>query len=611
MIIYKKDFLLIFFFSILFFFNKWFFSFYFYDEDLSIRIIFEQISDGYLYFAHLEALSNLNFNNSFDPNIKNLNNLPVPIGAIFFHSIFKLLFGNISVILLEFIFTFLFFLLFFLISNKFGLKGNHSLLVPIVFFSVPSFFSLIEIDYIQYLTNIMNNFYNLRFPIPMVTNLYFFVFVFYLLYLVDKNIFKIKNFIILGIICALTLSSYYYFFIIEIITLIIFLIWKTKYKFPDLISKNIKYYIVFFLTLTFLSIPFFFILTTSENDYGLRIYIIDLNLEKKKILITYILNKLIELKFLLIFSSICFINFFYFTKKKQNHEYFNILFIIFIASILSPLVFIIFSTKVSLVYHFTNIILLTIYLFLFFFIFDQIKFLFENRIASFLLIIILSSIFIANNYFVYKKNYNNNYESNYRNSFNKVIKEINNYKTKKQDLSLLTFDQKLMVWSIMNDVQNIELLSAVLTPKKNYMIENDLIDAFKLLNLNAYDYLNFFKNKKQNWRYLNKYTQQFFWGTYSASSLGTYKNSKDFDKETLKFIKNTSPLYVQSLVIPNSEFDRFEEKFLSRIYKETNNIDLIIISKRNPLYEKISYINNNYELKEINGDFKFFYKKNK
>lgn len=611
MIIYKKDFLLIFFFSFLFFFNKWFFSFYFYDEDLSIRIIFEQISDGYLYFAHLDALSNLNFNNSFDPNISNLNNLPVPIGAVLFHSIFKLLFGDISIILLEFISILLFFLLFFLISIKFGLKENLSLLVPIVIFSIPSFFSLVGIDYIQYITNITNNFYNLRFPIPMVTNLYFFVFIFYLLHLVDKNIFKIKNFIILGIICALTLSSYYYFFIIEIITFVIFLIWKTKNKFSDLILKNLKYYIVFLLTLIFVSLPFFLNLMISENDYGLRIYIIDLNLEKKKILITHLFNKLIELKFVLIFLLICFINFFYFIKKKQNYKYFNILFIIFIASILSPLVFIIFSSKVSLVYHFTNIIILTIYLFLFFFVFDQIKLLFENRFTSFLSIIFLLSIFTANNYFVYKKNYNNHYELNYRNSFNKVISEINNFKTKKQNLSLLTFDQKLMTWSIMNDIQNIELLSAVLTPKKNYMIEDDLIDAFKLLNLNVYDFLNFFKNEKQNWRYLNKYTQQFFWGTYSASSLGTYKDSKDFDKETLKFIKNTSPLYVQSLVIPNSEFDRFEEKFSNRVYKETNNIDLIIISRRNPLYEKISYINNNYELKEINEEFKFFYKKNK
>ena len=139
MIIYKKNFLLIFFFSFLFFFSKWFFSFYFYDEDLSIRIIFEQISDGYLYFAHLDALSNLNFNNSFDPNISNLNNLPVPIGAVLFHSIFKLLFGDISIILLEFISILLFFLLFFLISIKFGLKENLSLLVPIVIFSIPSY----------------------------------------------------------------------------------------------------------------------------------------------------------------------------------------------------------------------------------------------------------------------------------------------------------------------------------------------------------------------------------------------------------------------------------------------------------------------------------------
>ena len=140
------------------------------------------------------------------------------------------------------------------------------------------------------------------------------------------------------------------------------------------------------------------------------------------------------------------------------------------------------------------------------------------------------------------------------------------------------------------------------------MIENDLINAFKVLNLNSSQVIEFFANEKKGWRYLNPNTQKFFWGTYSASALKTYKNSKDFDQDTLEFISKTSPLNVQSLVIPKEEFVRLKNKFNK--YKNNNKIkpDLIIISKRNRLYNKIKNIDYHYSEKEINNFFKVLYK---
>ena len=165
-----------------------------------------------------------------------------------------------------------------------------------------------------------------------------------------------------------------------------------------------------------------------------------------------------------------------------------------------------------------------------------------------------------------------------------------------------------MMWSIMNGIKDIKLLSAVLTPKTNDMIENDLINAFKVLNLNSRKFIEFFANEKKGWRYLNPNTQKFFLGTYSASALKTYKNSKDFDQDTLEFISKTSPLNVQSLAIPEEEFVRLENKFNK--YKNNNKIkpDLIIISKRNRLYDKIKNIDYQYSEKEINNFFKVLYK---
>ena len=57
------------------FIGKWLSSYYFYDEELGIRIIFDSQEDSYFYFPYIKALSSLDFNNSFDSNILNLKNI--------------------------------------------------------------------------------------------------------------------------------------------------------------------------------------------------------------------------------------------------------------------------------------------------------------------------------------------------------------------------------------------------------------------------------------------------------------------------------------------------------------------------------------------------------
>ncbi len=74
--------------SILLFSIKWILSFYFFKENLSVRIIFESVTDGHYYYPLIKYLVFFEFNNSFDPNIDNLKIIPLPIAGIFFHSIF-------------------------------------------------------------------------------------------------------------------------------------------------------------------------------------------------------------------------------------------------------------------------------------------------------------------------------------------------------------------------------------------------------------------------------------------------------------------------------------------------------------------------------------------
>ena len=63
----------------------------------------------------------------------------------------------------------------------------------------------------------------------------------------------------------------------------------------------------------------------------------------------------------------------------------------------------------------------------------------------------------------------------------KLSKNVTNLIRENKDISLLTFDPRLMVWSILNDVEEIKPLSGQLVSKTHLMIENDLIDSFKFL----------------------------------------------------------------------------------------------------------------------------------
>ena len=114
-----------------------------------------------------------------------------------------------------------------------------------------------------------------------------------------------------------------------------------------------------------------------------------------------------------------------------------------------------------------------------------------------------------------------------RSEFDKVVKIINF--NQENNSSLLTFNYKFMQWAVLNKkVKFLNLTMSGLTPKTSEMIEDDLINVFKFFRLNEDDFAIFFENKKSGWRYLIKNTQFFFYMKYTANSLHTYYNSKNF-----------------------------------------------------------------------------------
>ena len=126
------------------------------------------------------------------------------------------------------------------------------------------------------------------------------------------------------------------------------------------------------------------------------------------------------------------------------------------------------------------------------------------------------------------------------------------------------------------------------------MIEKDLIETFKFLNLKKKHFKIFISNKKIGYRYLNPEMRQLFWQKYQANSLFTFKNSKDFEEKTLRFIQNSSPFYVHQFAIPNFELKRLENKFDDIRANKNFKPDIILMNLSKKILNEYSLDQNKY-----------------
>ena len=168
---FNKKTILILIFSILICIAKWC-VFVFSESNLEAKILFNYIADSKYWIPYIKFISEFTLNYSYDPEIKNLNNLPIPIGSLFIYSIFYKIFGLYSLIIVEFIAIFLFLLIFYKIFNRFC-DENFSLFFSIFLISLPGIFEYINFD-IWKIENILSNLYSLRIHRPVFSNIFFF-----------------------------------------------------------------------------------------------------------------------------------------------------------------------------------------------------------------------------------------------------------------------------------------------------------------------------------------------------------------------------------------------------------------------------------------------------
>jgi len=595
----KINVLLLIFTTLACFTNKWLLSFILLpNEDLTLKLISDSYQDSAMYFHYIKSLIDFNFGNTFSPAISDNSFLIVPFGSIIFHALGLKFFGIGSFIFFEFISIFIFLTIFFLIFKELKISDNYSILLTTLIFFLPTilekvnFFNFVEID------TFVNNFYNLRFPRPLIANLYFFSFIYLLIVSSSKNIFEKKYLITASVILSLSFSSFFFIFINQILSFFLLLILRYKYQLLNLLkiySKNILIAsFVFFLV----SAPFIVLILNSNNDYNERLGINIINFEEKIFLLEHYFEKLFRLKAILLYLIILFLYISYKKIFRENLEILNIFLIVLISSALSPILFILFTNKVSFLYHFNNIIIISIILLLIIFviaytlqILKKYNLGLKNKIFPISLTLIILFFFNINFYFEYKKKVKNNQKRLEQNEIIKIIKNSNKINLSKSQI--LTFETDFMIWAILNDIKYLKIIDGTFTIKSNEIIENDLIETFKFLNLDKEKFVSYIKNKKIGYRYLNPNMRQLFWQKYQANSLFTFMQSNDFDKQTLEHIQNSSPFYVHQFAIPNFELNRLITKYEN--LKENNNLKPEIV-----LIDLNKHITNEYSIDQIN-----------
>ena len=426
---------------------------------------------------------------------------------------------------------------------------------------------------------------------------------------ISQNGWNNKRSFFLGIILAATLSGFYYYFIVMFLVIMMHVSSVYKFNYLQFLKDNFKNILILSVTFIFLSIPFILNNFFHEENFLERIGIIFLDENKKLKILQYYLVKIFDIKFI-IFTLIASLLVLFIKKKDANvYKYLYFFFIIFISSIVSPFIFLVLSNKTGLIYHFNNNIIMyglvffIISLFCIFYLFYNEIFIkvFSKLIYLSFFIVVISSAY--QNYQFIEKDQN---FKDKRIEINKITKNINTIIQNNKEASILTFDNHLMIWGIMKNVKDFTVINGIFTPKKNSMIEDDLIDSFKFLGLDENHFYYFLKNEKKGWRYNNLNVRDFFLMRYQANSLNTYKDAKDFEPEVLNFINISSPALSQQLAIPNKEFVRLREKFIERTNNNFITPNLIILQKRHFIFKNINHTVLDY-CKIYDGKFYVFF----
>lgn len=565
------------------------------------------------YFPIIYSLSELNFSPTYLDIINTDKIISFPLLGTLIHSIFFKFIGIYSFIFLEYFFQIIFLVILYKVSLK--LFNNHTKSFYFIIFLILSYsiIGILNIYQNNFIINklyyLFNNNFGTRFPRPLITGILVFLALYFILDFKNQlfksfdNIYVIKISIVLG----LLLNTFFYYFII--FSFLLFLILFKNLNKKLIFFKILKKFILFMTVFLIFLIPFIFQNIYSEIDYSTRIGLIEISTIKKYFLITYLLKKLLSLKFLpiLLFSIISF----YYSNKylKKDSEKLNIFFYFIISSILSTIVFIVLSPSIISIYHFADIILLSFALYssLIFFTFSYEyikKTKFSKNLINDKVIIILTVIFLIFYGFYEINDFNNKKKSiEEATKLENFLDEEELYNTK---LKLFTNDRIASNLWLLKKNNNLLISDGFTNSLKNYQIEYNLINSLKHFGFSDEKFKKFISLGKSELR--NSFFLRLFIYRYQANSLYTYSNFKNYTDNFRDIIINTSPFRAQSQIIPEDEKERLLDLFKNHKINTDLTADYIIINYSN-ISKHFEIINDEYNIVFSSKNYTVYSKK--
>ena len=571
--------------------------------DLSTLLL---LNDFY-YFPFIDSFSEFNFNPSYSGEKSNLDLISYPILGLIVNIFFYKFFDVYSFIVLEFLCVILFLSIFFNIFLKLSFSKGSSMFMSFLMFSLTSLFQLLgNLDF--YLFTILelnfSTFYSLRFPRPIISNLYLFGFLYFCLKIVSQDQNFKKNMIYIIILMSLSLHSFFYLFIFESLTILLIYIYIFRNRLIDFLLRELKFHIILFLIIFGNFLVFQFQLINAETDFVARLGVISLDLTQKKILLDYYVNFFFKIEFisLLILNSIFLI----FNNKTLKVFYF-----FFLSTILGTLIFISVSNKGVDYYQFNNWIIASGILNLFVSIF----YLIEKKIIKnspiiikflniFTFLVILGIIFQNNN--LYYNQIKNNVTK--INQYNKIKNYFSINKEDFQKKEILSLDHGLFLLLINNGFKNFSIVpDSFWTPKKDVEINEELFALFNFFELDQKHFIKFFENTISGYRIRNPNTFKFFVRKYLANQLKIFDKKDQFSKLEQEYIDKHSPIITHQSIIPKNEFKRLEKNFEN--FDKKLDPSILILEKNSIFFKSNENIENNYCLDFSSLDFKIYLSK--
>ena len=584
--------------SVLMIAPSWIFSYFQYPNEDFILKILNDTTDS-LYYPLAINFSELNFKPLYDLNItEDVGITAYPILSVIIISFLWKLVGPLSFPIIQLLSIFITLNIFYKLLNQSKIDKENSIFISIFCLTFLLFFDVLsnffDSFFLQTINNNLQNFYTFRFPRPIITNVFFFLYLYFCYKVFFKNKFNYKNIIILGCISGFTLHIFYFFFIFQNIIFFLLTLKKFGLNIQIFSKQNIRLFSIYLLFIALFLLLYFINLNFVDKDYLIRLGTIDLDIEKKIILLKYYFNFLFNKFFIALFLINIVI---YHTNKKYfKIDIFEYLNIIFFSIIISPFIFFIFSPKAITIYHFFNWILisgLSNLIFFLLYIFGLILNVSTKKKLQYIYIIL--SVLVVN----YKLISNNLVIDNSRIDESEIVGFFNSNKVNMINKKFLVPDQNIFAWLSINKFNNFEYVPIEMwTVRSNNRLENDIIKVFKFFDLNINDFDDYIKNRNDGFRMMNRNAYNFLGRKYVAGQLKTFEDSNDF--EDYEFIKTIKPIMAHTFAIPRYEINRLLKKFdkIDEVIKP----DYILV-KRSEIFQIKNFEKRNYCILKDNETF--------